>query len=64
MPHALNLDDVRIAAKFVNDTIIADADAVSSLRTSEFLRAVRQWIVCQLGYTVDDARNIIRRNGA
>ena len=58
MPDALDLDDVCITPKLIDDSIIANADSVSALGTRQFLRAVWQWIVSELGRRDNDACHI------
>ncbi len=41
MSDALDLDNLRIAEKFIHDAVIADANTIRALRTSQLFRTVR-----------------------
>jgi hypothetical protein len=45
MSDALNLDDPRLGVNRVNNSIIADANAISALGARELFRAVWEWFV-------------------
>jgi len=57
MPDALDLHDFGITTKLIHNTVIANPNSVGSLRTTQFLRAVRQRLVSELFYRCYDARH-------
>ena len=64
MPHALDLDNFGVAEQLIHHAIITNADSVCALGTSQFLGAMRQWLVSELLYSRDDPQDGFARNTA
>jgi hypothetical protein len=64
MPHALDFHDFRIAKKFIHDSVIADANAVGALGTSQFFRTAWQRFISELRHFGYDARYRVAGNPA
>lgn len=60
MPHALDFHNSRVAEKLIHHAIVADANSVRALRTSQLIGATRQWLVGELFYFRDDSRGTRR----
>jgi len=56
MPHTLDFHNFRVAEKLIYHAVIADANSIHALGTSQFLRAVRERLLSELGHFSYDTR--------
>ena len=64
MPHTLDFHNFRVAEKLIYHAVIADANSIHALGTSQFLRAVRERLLSELGHFSYDTRYCLGWNPA